>query len=137
MAWDTGRRDWRTFRVDRLRPRTPTGPRFTSREPPEGGVAAYLSRRLSARIRLHAPVEEVASWFDPRWGQLESAGKDACVVEFGGDSLHTMAAYIGMLDTDFDVEEPAELREHLLRLAHRLGGAAQRVGPGPAAPRER
>ncbi|NEW57393.1 WYL domain-containing protein, partial [Nocardia cyriacigeorgica] len=27
IAWDADRADWRTFRVDRLRPRTPTGPR--------------------------------------------------------------------------------------------------------------
>lgn len=29
VAWDTDRTDWRTFRVDRLTPRTPTGPQFT------------------------------------------------------------------------------------------------------------
>ncbi|MBT2888393.1 WYL domain-containing protein, partial [Streptomyces sp. McG5] len=27
VAWDLDREDWRTFRVDRLTPRTPTGPR--------------------------------------------------------------------------------------------------------------
>src|SRR5689334_1892821 len=29
VAWDTSREDWRTFRVDRIMTRTPTGPRFT------------------------------------------------------------------------------------------------------------
>ncbi|MBO4275626.1 helix-turn-helix transcriptional regulator, partial [Microbispora triticiradicis] len=32
VAWDTGRDDWRTFRVDRIAPRTPTGPRFPPRD---------------------------------------------------------------------------------------------------------
>src|SRR3954466_9885333 len=31
VAWDLGRDDWRTFRIDRMKLRTPTGPRFTSR----------------------------------------------------------------------------------------------------------
>jgi predicted DNA-binding transcriptional regulator YafY len=28
VAWDTNRRDWRTFRVDRIQLRSPNGPRF-------------------------------------------------------------------------------------------------------------
>nr|WP_285635747.1 hypothetical protein [Actinoallomurus iriomotensis] len=43
-----GRADWRTFRVDRLRPRVPTGPSFTPRDLPEEVVAAYVSRRVSS-----------------------------------------------------------------------------------------
>jgi predicted DNA-binding transcriptional regulator YafY len=34
LAWDDDRDDWRTFRADRIRPRTPNGPRFTPRPPP-------------------------------------------------------------------------------------------------------
>ena len=29
VAWDADRDDWRTFRVDRIEPRPPAGPRFT------------------------------------------------------------------------------------------------------------
>ena len=48
LGWDTDRGDWRTFRVDRIQPRTPPGPRFTPRELPEGGdVAAYVARGVS------------------------------------------------------------------------------------------
>jgi predicted DNA-binding transcriptional regulator YafY len=36
VAWDLDRDDWRTFRVDRMTPRTPTGPRFSPRELPGG-----------------------------------------------------------------------------------------------------
>jgi predicted DNA-binding transcriptional regulator YafY len=35
VAWDLDREDWRTFRADRITPRTPTGPRFTPRDYPE------------------------------------------------------------------------------------------------------
>lgn len=46
VAWDLDRDDWRTFRVDRISPRTPTGPRFTPRELPGGDVAAYVAGRF-------------------------------------------------------------------------------------------
>ncbi|RXR22425.1 WYL domain-containing transcriptional regulator [Oerskovia turbata] len=35
VAWDLERQDWRTFRVDRMTPRMPTGPRFAPRDLPE------------------------------------------------------------------------------------------------------
>ncbi|MEU2682475.1 WYL domain-containing protein [Streptomyces hygroscopicus] len=46
IAWDLDRDDWRTFRVDRITPRTPTGPRFTPREVPGGDVAAFVAARF-------------------------------------------------------------------------------------------
>src|SRR6266542_4153131 len=66
VAWDSDRRDWRTFRADRIRLRTPGGPRFAPRDPPGGDVATYLQRgvgsatwRYRARVRVHAPAELV------------------------------------------------------------------------------
>ncbi|MFE9809764.1 helix-turn-helix transcriptional regulator [Streptomyces sp. NPDC005548] len=46
VAWDLDRDDWRTFRVDRIDPRTPTGPRFTPREVPGGDVPAFVAGRF-------------------------------------------------------------------------------------------
>ncbi|MGW6240432.1 helix-turn-helix transcriptional regulator [Streptomyces sp. NPDC055094] len=46
VAWDLDREDWRTFRADRITPRTPTGPRFTPRELPGGNVAAFVAGRF-------------------------------------------------------------------------------------------
>src|SRR3954449_1082248 len=58
-AWDCGRKDWRTFRVDRLTRPHASG-RFRPRELPAKDGAAYVQRSLSARpsryeARLHAP----------------------------------------------------------------------------------
>src|SRR5699024_356377 len=47
VAWDNEREDWRTFRVDRMVPRLPTGPRVPPREPPEQDVVAYLNERMT------------------------------------------------------------------------------------------
>ncbi|MGR6918860.1 helix-turn-helix transcriptional regulator [[Actinomadura] parvosata] len=46
VAWDLDREDWRTFRADRITPRTPTGPRFAPRELPGGTVAAFVAGRF-------------------------------------------------------------------------------------------
>ncbi|WP_034625041.1 helix-turn-helix transcriptional regulator [Cellulomonas cellasea] len=46
VAWDLDRDDWRTFRVDRLTPRSPGGARFTPREVPGGDLDRYLTARF-------------------------------------------------------------------------------------------
>jgi predicted DNA-binding transcriptional regulator YafY len=65
VAWDVDRADWRTFRVDRIIPKPPHGPRFTPREPPADDLAAYVSQGVSTRayashavVRPLVPVEE-------------------------------------------------------------------------------
>ena len=49
VAWDSDRKAWRTFRVDRMQPRLTTGPRFAPREPPARDLAAYVARRRLVR----------------------------------------------------------------------------------------
>lgn len=44
---DVDRQDWRTYRVDRLDPRMPTGHRFTPRTPPDPDFSGYTSRAIS------------------------------------------------------------------------------------------
>ena len=45
VAWDLDRDDWRTFRLDRVTPRTPTGPRFAPRPiPPDPEVIEQVRR---------------------------------------------------------------------------------------------
>ncbi|HEV7973493.1 YafY family protein [Amycolatopsis sp.] len=126
VAWDTGRQDWRTFRVDRVEPRTPTGPRFTPREPPESDIAAYVSRRVSAaawrhqaRVTVHASAETIAERINPAVGTVEAVDEHTCVLVTGADSVETLSVYLGMLEADFTVGEPPELVSHLRELAER------------------
>ena len=63
VAWDCGRDDWRTFRVDRIARPAP-GARFRPRELPAKDGAAYVAQSLSARpnryearLTLHASAE--------------------------------------------------------------------------------
>ncbi|MFF3957361.1 WYL domain-containing protein [Streptomyces sp. NPDC001890] len=126
VAWDVEREDWRTFRVDRIEPRIPTGPRFPPRDPPGGDVAAYVSRRVSAaawrhhaRVTVHAPASALIERINPGVGIVEALDADTCVLTTGADTVQTLAVHLGTLDFDFDVTEPPELVDRLRRLAER------------------
>ena len=131
LAWDLGRADWRTFRVDRLQPRVPTGPRFTPRDLPEEDVAAYVSQRVSsaawrhrARVTVHASAEVIADRISPAVGTVEPIDDHTCVLHTGADTIETLAVYLGMLNADFHVADPPELVAHLRTLATRYAAAA-------------
>lgn len=124
VGWDTGRADWRTFRLDRISLRTPNGPRFTPRPSPDGDVAAYLRRTLGFAmwpyrciIRVHAPAEALAGRAQ---GIVTPIDEHTCRLEMATDSYTLAALAIGMLDLDFDVESPPELTTHLRALAARF-----------------
>ncbi|MET3806481.1 putative DNA-binding transcriptional regulator YafY [Nakamurella sp. UYEF19] len=130
---DVDRTDWRTYLVDRMRLRTPNGPRFMPRELPEKDVAAYVSQRISsaswrfyARIAVHAPAAVITDRIDPTVGTVKPLGTDRCVLSTGADHLETHAVYLGMLGQDFTVTEPPELIDHLRLLADRYA----KVDPG-------
>jgi predicted DNA-binding transcriptional regulator YafY len=131
MAYDLDRGDWRTYRLDRMTPRVPTGPRFTPREPP-ADPAAYVSQSVSsspyryqARLRVHAPLAEVAQRTSPTASRLEAVDEETTMLYAGSNSLDELTLYIGLKGFDFDVLDPPELRTHIAELAARLS----RVGP--------
>jgi predicted DNA-binding transcriptional regulator YafY len=131
VAWDVDRADWRTFRVDRLEIRTPTGPTFAPRDPPGGDAAGFLAGGLAtatwryrARVTVAAPADRIAARL-PAAVPVEPLGPDRCVVTVGSDEPATLAAYLGMLDADFriDPEASPELAAALTRLADRFRDA--------------
>jgi len=140
LGWDTARADWRTFRADRISAPQITGPRFAPREPPGGDAAAYVSRSVSsapyryqARVRVHAPAEVVAQQVSPTVGQVEPEGEHTCVLHTGAQGLEALAAYISLIDAEFEVLDPPELAERVGVLAGRFARAA---GRGQARVRE-
>jgi predicted DNA-binding transcriptional regulator YafY len=126
VAFDVGRDDWRTFRVDRITPRTPGGGRFTPRPLPASDLADWVARRVAtgawqyrARITVHAPAPVVEARIGPYVGTVMSTGDEVCLLDTGSDSLETMAVYLGLLGFDFRVESPPELAEHIRALTDR------------------
>jgi predicted DNA-binding transcriptional regulator YafY len=126
VAWDASRDAWRTFRADRIAPRTPTGPRFTPRAlPPDREIAAQVARgigeatwRYRARVIVHAPAAHVRDRM-PIPVEVESLGEDQCVFEPGSDHPEMLALYLGLLDADFTIVDSPELMAALRRLTRR------------------
>jgi hypothetical protein len=50
---------------------------------------------------------------------VEMTDDEHSVLVTGADSLATIAAYVGMLDLDFHILEPAELVDHVRKLGER------------------
>jgi predicted DNA-binding transcriptional regulator YafY len=131
-AWDVGRENWRTFRVDRIEPKLSTGARFAPRQPPDGDFAAYVSRSVSyapyphrAVVTMHASVEAVTERIPPSAGILEAIDDHTCVLHTGGVSLDTLSVYLALIGFDFEVREPPELIERIRWLAERFTRATR------------
>lgn len=130
VGWDTDRRDWRTYRVDRIRPRIPTGPRFTPRQAPDVDLAGYLSRGVStapyryhARITLYAPAETAAERIPPTVGVIEAVDQHTCLLRTGSNSLDEIAVYVALFGFRFRIDHPPELITHIRDLTARLSDA--------------
>jgi hypothetical protein len=74
--------------------------------------------------RLHAPIAAVQRRITPAIGTLEALDDEHCVFTTGSDTLPMLALYLGMLDVDFDVLDPPELRSALAALGARYTRAA-------------
>ncbi|WP_067467749.1 helix-turn-helix transcriptional regulator [Actinomadura macra] len=129
VAWDVARDAWRTFRIDRLTPRTVDGPRFTPREAPPAdlvprGVNAALARHR-ARVTAHAPAEVIVARV-PASILVEPLDERTCVVHATGDTPGQLAMNILALDTGFEVDGPPELLHALAEIAARCSAAGAR-----------
>jgi predicted DNA-binding transcriptional regulator YafY len=135
VAWDLDREDWRTFRVDRITPKPPHGPRFIPRTPPADDLAAYVSKGVSqgpyatgATIRLLVPLEEARQRISPSAGTLEADGEDSCVLRTGAASLDAMVIHVILMGFEFEVLEPDGLTEAIRTARDRLSRALERAG---------
>ncbi|MDM7831057.1 helix-turn-helix transcriptional regulator [Cellulomonas edaphi] len=133
VAWDLDREDWRTFRVDRVTPLTPTGPRFAPRSVPGGDVRAFVAGQFRGSggadgwpcvgtVVLHRPAAEVVPFAGE--GLVEVLGPDRCRVELGSWSWIGLAASLNRFDADVQVVGPPELVAAFAQLAARNAAAA-------------
>jgi len=136
VAWDTDREDWRTFRIDRIEPRMPPGPRFTPRPlPPDQELAARVARgvgeatwRYRARVIVHASAAHVRDRL-PIPVEVEPLAGSRCAFEPGSDHPEMLALYLGMLDADFTIVDAPELVDALRKLTQRFQRAINAAPP--------
>ncbi|RDG36913.1 helix-turn-helix transcriptional regulator [Streptomyces corynorhini] len=143
VAYDLGRADWRTFRVDRVSDPFATGARFTPRELPSGEDATeYLSRSIAGMrpapaaleldVTFLAPVEFVVARLPGHLGAPEATGQDTCRLRGTvTDSLEWLALRLALVDCAFTVHGPRSLTDHLRELGARLTQAANPAAPTP------
>ncbi len=125
VAYDVDRGDWRSFRLDRLaHPRT-TGARFRPRELPAVDAVAFVRAGLNrlpspyaVEVRVAASAADVRARIG-RWAEVVPDG-DGCVVRMSADLLDWPVLALSMVDADFTIVGPPQLREHARRFAGRL-----------------
>ncbi|MBY8850195.1 WYL domain-containing protein [Saccharothrix sp. MB29] len=141
LAYDPGKEDWRTFRVDRVGELRGTGHRFAPRDLP-GDPAEHVARSLTGapyRFTATAVVEAPADVVRERLvvalpGRVEPLDEQRCRVRLGADTAEQVAADLLVLGADYALDAPPELHEALVGVAARLTGG--RPAP-PAAPGSR
>jgi predicted DNA-binding transcriptional regulator YafY len=131
---------WGVYRADWIAPRMPTRRRFEPQPLPADDFTAFVLRkvaaagwRVHARIVVHAASDRVLARINPAVGVVEAINDERCVLVTGADSLETIAAYLGMLGYDFEIEAPAELHEHVSALGRRYLAAAVTASPSATA----
>jgi len=133
LGWDLDREDWRLFSVDRVTPRTPTGPRFTPREVPGGNVHEFVSGRFKGRdvnewpcrgtVVLDLPAREVLPFAGDGTVRAVDAGRTS--LEAGAWSWRALAASFGRFDVAMEVVGPPELAAAFAELAQRYAATAR------------
>lgn len=137
-AFDHGRGEARTFRVDRTsRLALLDGPA----EPPPDGfdpvaqVTASLARvpwAWEAEVLLDLPPDRARERLSPALAELSGEGSGT-LLRIRVESLDWLAGVLAGLECGFEIRRPEELRAAVLRLAERLATAA-RAGRGASRP---
>jgi predicted DNA-binding transcriptional regulator YafY len=132
LAWDLEADDWRTFRLDRMHPRIPTGPSFTPRPAPAADAETYLAAQAKGsatedrwpcvgEVVIALPARDIAPWVGD--GELEELADGSCRVTIGSWSWTGVLASVARFDAAFTVLGPPALREAATALAKRFAAA--------------
>ena len=127
VGWDLDRDGWRLYSVDRIRTRTPRGPRFTVRTVPGGDVGEFVSARFRGAdvnawpcrgtVVLHLPARDVLPFAGD--GTVTPVDDHTCSLEAGSWSWGALAASFGRFEAAMEVIGPSELASAFTTLAER------------------
>jgi predicted DNA-binding transcriptional regulator YafY len=137
-AYDHGRDDLRTFRVDRMR--RPRIAAETAVQPPRGfDAVAYVSSSLArvpwphhVEVLLDLPLEHATRRLPATLAELSEAD-GGTLLRMRVSSLDWTARLLAGLGCDFTIHEPSELRASVRAFAERLAACADPGEVGAAA----
>lgn len=137
VAWDPERAAWRTLRADRIRHPVILREGFPQRDIPDDALREFTTRSIStapypvrARLRMHAPADEVRRHFDAAVAQVADAGDGTSILTAGSRTPEEFALHVGLAGIEFEVIEGEEVRQAVAALAARFTRA---VGTAAAA----
>jgi predicted DNA-binding transcriptional regulator YafY len=129
VAFDLGRSDWRTFRVDRVASPLSTLLRFEPRQLPGRDPAAYVRAQLGSLATSYAieaivaaPADEVRGRVG-QWATIEALDGDRCRLVMNADSLDWPTLALGSLGAEIEEVKPPELVAHLRAWSSRFARA--------------
>ena len=144
IAWDLDRLDWRTFRLDRLTPRIPTGPAFTPRLLPAADAQSFLAARFTGsrdsdqwpctgEVIVDLAAQHIAPWIGD--GELNALTDHSSRLVLGSWSWSGLLALITKFDAPFTVVGPDQLKAAAVTLAQRADAATCARNSTPRAQR--
>jgi predicted DNA-binding transcriptional regulator YafY len=129
-AFDHGRDDMRTFRVDRME-RARVVDDAAVEAPPDFSAVEHVSRSLArtpwqweVAVLLHLPLEEASRRIPATLAELAETN-GGTLLRMRAGSLDWMASVLAGLDCEFTIRAPDELRSSVAVLAARLAAAAR------------
>ncbi|MGQ7788555.1 helix-turn-helix transcriptional regulator [Nesterenkonia sp. K-15-9-6] len=125
FAWCHLRRDWRTFRVDRISDLHVTTLRYTAIPSPDpvATVKEAVLRSpyaLVARVIVEAPADQVRARISPHAADVVPAGPGRCLMTVGAHEAEWVAVHLAELRLPMQVVDPPEVLEAIHRLGHDL-----------------
>jgi predicted DNA-binding transcriptional regulator YafY len=126
LAWDMGRNDWRTLRVDRIKGKPVVGAPFVPRQPPpdvERFVAeaiAHAPYRHRAKFKLAGSAASLSERIPPWIGVLEPLDERYSLLSTGAETPEALIFQVMLAGVDFEIIEPEGLRDQLVDIAARL-----------------
>jgi predicted DNA-binding transcriptional regulator YafY len=117
VGYDLDRRDWRTFRIDRITTAEGAGASFAPHTPPFDDVAEFVRARVlggapGGRHRVEVIVDASADTVTARvgrWAEVQPRTPNSCTMIIETDSLDGPLFALGSIGAEFTVITPREL----------------------------
>jgi predicted DNA-binding transcriptional regulator YafY len=135
VAWDRGRDDWRTFRVDRMTRFFGTRVHFEARALPASDAAEFvaaavgsLGARFEAAAVLQLPIDRMREWFGPWAKGATAVGEAATRWPIRGSSHEDMLSALAWIPegVEYELEGSAEFTRYVAEAGERMARAASR-----------